>query len=90
MKTSTGFEFELASAAFGDMEVLDLLVELESGDTTRQMMAVSPLLTKILSPDGKKRLYDHVRDKDGRVPVDRVVREVGEILAGVGDSEKKS
>lgn len=80
VKTSTGFECELDPGVLNDMEVLDMVVRIDEGDA----LAYSPFLTKILGKENKARLYDHVRNSDGRVPIENVGSEVGEILEQAG------
>lgn len=79
VETTTGFACEIDTDALNDMEVLDLVVRIDAGDA----LAYSPFLTKILGADNKARLYDHVRD-NGRVPIEKVAAEVGEILEQAG------
>jgi hypothetical protein len=79
VKTTTGFECEIDTDALNDMEVLDLGVRIDEGDA----LAYSPFLTKILGKDNKARLYDLVRE-NGRVPIEKVAAEVGEILEQAG------
>lgn len=83
VKTTTGFECEIDTAAMNDMEVLDLVVRIDEGDA----LAYSPFLTKLLGKENKARLYDHVRAEDGRVPIEAVATEVGEILELAGEKK---
>ncbi len=83
VKTATGFECEIETAAMNDMEVLDLVVRIDGGDA----LAYSPFLTKLLGKENKARLYDHVREEDGRVPIEKVAAEVGEILEQAGEKK---
>lgn len=80
VKTTTGFECEIDPLVMDDMEVFDLVVRIDEGDT----LAYSPFLTKLLGKEDKARLYDHVREEDGRVPIGKVAAEVGEILEQAG------
>ena len=82
VKTATGFECEINKDTMNDMEVLDLVVRIDEGDA----LAYSPFLTKLLGKD-KARLYDHVREEDGRVPIEKVAAEVGEILEQAGEKK---
>lgn len=84
-KTSTGFEFEINENILNDMEILDLVTEISEDN----MMALSPLINRIIG-DQKKQLYDHVREKDGRVPVDKVSSEIVEIFNACGNAGKNS
>lgn len=83
VKTATGFECEINTDAMNDMEVLDLVVRIDEGDA----LAYSPFLTKLLGKENKARLYDHVRVEDGRVPIEAVAAEVGEILEQAGEKK---
>ena len=79
IKTSTGFEIDVDKERFNDMELFDSLVKVEKGDYTELPMVVDKVLG-----DHKKDLYEHVRGEDGRVPINRVIQEVNEILSGSG------
>lgn len=83
VKTTTGFECEINTEAMNDMEVLELVVRIDEGDA----LAYSPFLTKLLGKENKARLYDHVREADGRVPIEKVAAEVGEILEQAGEKK---
>lgn len=63
--TSTGFKYEITDAAMNDAELLDALVEADEGNAVSMIRAI----TKLLGKDQKKRLYDHVRNDDGIVPI---------------------
>ena len=82
-KTDSGFEFDVEKETFDDMELLDLLVEADSGS----LMAVSKVAQKILGTEQKKRLYDHLR-KDGKVPVRLVSDEIISIMKVLGEDGK--
>lgn len=84
VKTSTGFECKIDEAAMNDMELLDGLVAIDGGDIT-QFPAV---IRKFLCDEDRKRLYDHVRTADGRVPVDAFGAELGDIIKGLNDKKK--
>lgn len=83
VKSTTGFECEINTEAMNDMEVLELVVRIDEGDA----LAYSPFLTKLLGKENKARLYDHVREADGRVPIEKVAAEVGEILEQAGEKK---
>lgn len=83
-KTKSGFEFDVPKSVIDDMQVLDAVVELESDNP----LAISTLCTHILGAEGKKKLYDHVKTDDGRVPIRAVGTEIGEIFGAFGRSGK--
>ena len=83
-KTKTGFAFSVDENCMNDMELVDILAD----DATDESFRMSKLLKKLL-PTQRKALYDHVR-VDGRVPVDAIIAEVGDIFAAMGNTGKNS
>lgn len=80
-KTQSGFKFEIKDEVMNDMELLEAVTETQSGDDLKVMSALSLIITKLLGKDKKKELYDHVRTKDGRVPIDALNKEVLDIFS---------
>lgn len=83
-KTDSGFDFDVEKEVFDDMELLDALVEADSGS----LMAVSKVAQKVLGTEQKKRLYDHLRQENGRVPVQMVSDEIANIMKLLGEEGK--
>lgn len=84
IKTSSGFSCDVDESAMNDMELLEDLAAIDGGD-----IAVLPsALSRIVGSENKRKLYDHVR-VNGRVPIDSVSQEIGEIITQLG-SKKKS
>lgn len=75
-KTESGFSIELEESTLDNMEVLDALSDLDEGNP----LAMSRLVVKLLGKDGKKRLYDHLRTEDGRVPASAVESSIMELF----------
>ncbi|MBQ9387122.1 MAG: hypothetical protein IJU01_00495 [Lachnospiraceae bacterium] len=86
IETKTGFKVSIDKSVLDDMELLELLSEMSSG-TPEGTMKLPGVIEKILGAGDKKRLYDHLRTRDGRVPVSMVETELKEIIAGL--NEKK-
>lgn len=86
VKTSSGFEIELSEDTMNNMELLDALADLSAGDGI-QLCRIIPM---VLGKEGKKRLYDHLRLPDGRVPADAVDREIGEIFKALQSGKNSS
>ena len=84
-KTRTGFHFEVDPNAMNDMELVDILAD----DTMDDAFRMSHVVKRLLPGDQRKALYDHVR-VDGRVPVDKVIAEVEDIFAALGNPGKNS
>lgn len=83
IRTTSGFECTVDSAALNDMELLDELVAMDRGDIT----VYGSVLRRLLGDDGKTRLYDHVR-VDGRVPIDAISKEIAEIFKELSAGKK--
>ena len=79
VKTSTGFECTVDTDLANNMELVDALAEVDEGKS----LAVSKVVSIVLG-DQKNAVYDHVREKDGRVPIDAVMNEVTDILNNTG------
>lgn len=84
--TETGFQCELDERRMDDMELFDAVVALQDGDATQ----IPRILSKLLPVQEKKRLYDHCRLPDGRVPVEKVTAELNSIFSGMNGDGKKS
>ena len=79
-KTTTGFEFDIEDERLDDMELVDIMAEI---DETPLLM---PKLCKmLLGEEQKKRLYDHLRSEDGRVPIEATTNAIQEIFNSPGD-----
>ena len=83
-KTTSGFEFELDATVLDNMELVDALAEAENDNP----IAVSNVCLLLLGKGTRKRLYDHLRNEDGRVPVEAVAKNIAEIFAGIGEQGK--
>lgn len=92
-QTKSGFEFEIDEKRVNNMEFIDLLVELDEvdeNDASQILTTVSKLISCILDKDTKKRLYDHVRDDKGTVPIEKVQEELNDIIHFNGNEELKN
>ena len=78
----SGYSMNLADKAIDNMELVDALAEM-TDDT-----AVSKVVRLILGEEERKKLYDHLRTGDGRVPIQSVSETIKEIFAAYGDSGK--
>lgn len=67
IETPSGFKCTINENVLDDMELLDLMIEIDS-DTDNQLIYYNRIMNKLLSKDTKKDLYDHIRTEDGRVP----------------------
>lgn len=85
-KTESGFSIELEESALDNMEVLDALSDLDEGNP----LAMSRLVVKLLGKDGKKRLYDHLRTEDDRVPASAVESAIMELFQSINDGKNSA
>lgn len=83
IKTSSGFTCVIKPECLEDMELIELLAKLDD-----EPLIITKILDKILGEDMKKKLYDHVREKSGCVPVQAVSKELSEIFTLAGEDLK--
>ena len=83
--TASGFCCRVDEDALDDIELLETLSKLDQGDVTVLPSTVEGLL----GPDGRAALYDHVRTSSGRVPITKVVEELGDIMQGLKGAKAK-
>lgn len=75
--TKNGFAFEIADERADNMELIDAMADIDDGN----ILAVSKVLTLLLGPEQKKKMYDFVRTEDGIVSAQTVSEMIVEILA---------
>ena len=86
--TTSGFTIELDEENFDDMEFVELLAIAEEND--REVTILPKAIEMTLGKEGKKALYDHVRDDKGRARATKAVEEFKEIMSLAGDGGKNS
>lgn len=83
--TPSGFECVIDDDVLNDMELFEGIVELDKGN----ILEIPGVVSKLFGPEDKKRLYDHVRDSFGRVPMDAFSAELTAIFKSLDESKKK-
>lgn len=83
-KTESGFKFEIDEKVLDDMELIDAMAASQGEDPTQ----ISVVVVKIFGAEQRKRLYDHVRDENGRVPIGEVANIITEIINSLGEDGK--
>ena len=83
-KTQSGFKYEIDENILDDMELIDAMAAAQGEDPTQ----ISVVVLKVFGPDQRKKLYDHLRTEDGRVPVTDVANTITEIIESLGDDGK--
>ena len=84
--TKSGFKCKIDDVVLDDMELVDAMAKAQDEDP----LQITVVLNKLLGETTKKKLYDHVRGKDGRVPVEATTNEIVEIFEALGDDGKNS
>lgn len=84
-KTKSGFEFEIDEKLADDMELLEAIAE-----TAQNELALPALIKKLLGPEQKDRLYEHLRTKKGNVPIKKTMEEFEEIMNTASEKTKNS
>lgn len=87
MRTGTlenGFNFAIDEEAMDDMELLDAMAEAEEGDALK----ASKVMLKVLGKEQRDRLYEHLRNESGRVPVEAAMTALADILNAAGEEGK--
>lgn len=82
--TKSGFTCEIDKGVLDNMELVDALAEMNSGDP----LAFPVVCKLVLGKETRAKLYDHLRKEDGRVPTEDVDRELSEIMQAMGDQAK--
>ena len=83
--TSSGFKFKIDEVDLNDMEFIEIMAEAEENP-----LKYPKMVERMLGKEQKKKLYDHVRTKKGRVPPDAIDKEVEEIFILAGEDAKNS
>lgn len=83
-KTESGFKYEIDEKVLDDMELIDAMAASQGEDPTQ----ISTVVVKIFGAEQRKKLYDHVRDKNGRVPIGEVANIITEIINSLGEDGK--
>lgn len=85
-KLENGFEYEVDVNVLDDMEMLDALAEAQE----EEPLKINVVSKKLLGKEQRKRLYDHLRNEDGRVPVEAAVQAITDIMLDLGEDGKNS
>ena len=81
--TRSGFTFEVPEDIANDMELFECLVDMDSGD----VKAVVPVVRRVLGAQ-KQALYNHLRNENGRVPIEAVAEEIIDIINAAKGGKK--
>ena len=74
-KTETGFSYEVSDESLNDYELVEVLAEVDTNP-----LLLPKLVDKLLGKEQKKKLLDHLRTEDGKVPIDAISAEITDIF----------
>ena len=83
VRLESGLNIKVKDSVMDNMELLDDLVALDEGNG----YAISRVLSRMLDPEEKKKLYNHLR-VDGVTSVSAVVQAMREIFDKLGETGK--
>ena len=84
IKLENGLTLEIDDNVLDDMELLDELVAMDEGD----WHATSKVLERIVGKEQKKKLYDSVRDENGKVTITKINEVFMKIFEKLGEQAK--
>lgn len=74
-KTSTGFCYEIDEEKIDDMEFVEALAEAND-----DVLKIPNAIKTMLGAEQKKKLYEHLRDESGKVPLTAVIKTLYEMM----------
>lgn len=75
MITKSGFKYEISKERLNNYELLEYISEVDTNP-----LIIPKLLEALLGKKQKQKLIEHLRDKKGLVPTEKLVEEIKEIL----------
>ena len=87
IETPSGFKCTINEDVLDDMELLDLIIAIDS-DADNQLIYYNQIMNKLIPKDTKKALYDHIRTEDGRVPAQSFKTELMAIFECLKNKKK--
>lgn len=81
--TNSGFSYEIDEGILDDYEFLEILLKIDEGDVQYSIKMIDMLLGE----EQKKRLKEHVRTENGRVPATKLVSEALEIFKSIKEGK---
>ncbi len=79
----SGFAFEIDVDALNDMRFVEALADVEKNG-----LALPKVCEMMLGREQKERLYEHLQDENGRVPIEAVNLAIIEIMTTTGKETK--
>ena len=90
VRTGSGYECEIPGGISSDFRFIKARQAMKSEDPDTANQAMLDMVSIIFcNEEEENRFLLHLADKDGRIPLEDVFHELGEILAQAGDKDKK-
>lgn len=77
-QTQSGFKYVLKKKDLNNFELFEALSELQDNP-----LLLPKVVLLLLGCEQKKMLYNHVREKDGTVPIEKIEKEITDIFKQV-------
>lgn len=87
-KTSSGFEYAVNENLLADYRFIRTYKKVRKGTPAEQMIAVDDLLALVIGDENVDALMDHVAEKDGSVPGEKIAAELEEIITKLGENSE--
>ena len=88
VKTKSGFVIDIDENRAKDWRFTKALAKWQHDETA--FIGLADCLPFLLGEDGETALMEHVTEKDGSIPAEKMITEFKEILEKLGDAVKKS
>ena len=88
VKTKSGFVIDIDENRAKDWRFTRALAKWEKDETA--LIGLADALPFLLGEDGEKALMEHVKEKDGSYPAEKMIDEFRDILESLGEVIKKS
>lgn len=90
VKTKSGFVIDIDEGKVAEWTFVDNLVDMESADQSRRIVATRNAIKYLLGEDGTEKLAEHVKNDKGIRSFGLMLEEFKEIMALLGEKQKKS
>lgn len=82
-KTKTGFSFKVDPEVLDDMEFIELVANAEENG-----LLLPKLVVTVVGEKQKEKLYNHVRNKKGRVSPKKISDEITDIFEAINTAKE--
>lgn len=90
VKTKSGFTWDVNEEKIKDWRFCKSLAKCDSNDESTIIQGITFVVPFLMGEDGEEALAEHVKDKQGIIPTEKIVSEFKEIITQLGAEAKKS